>query len=502
MNRNNGKHLLTRRSAVIGMSVSASLLLAPVLKAQESTPESATPAASPAAEPVVESQSTTLMTAAIDNLPEAPFTVRLLRITLEPGAITPMHTHHGPEIDMVESGEVMIRSLGDAPVTRADGSEETSTGDDLTLGVGDMVHFPAEIGMYFENETDSDVVLLSAVIIPVGADYRNERITWVDGEPDTTGISYQKLGDGLVQELDQQAATWTVTDVTLAAKAELPTIAGIGMITPVEGNLSFKVNSGAVQVTRADSEMIQPNALVGTEFSLGDADGAFFPSGMAATSREDEASPLRLLIMEIAPANGVSDDPAQLTFTEGDGTLAGQSQETETGTIVTTTDQNVNVREEPSVDADVVTQLDEGVELEVLEGPEDADDYTWYKIRVNEEDGAEGWVASDFITEVQGQTAETKAEETANDGTASGTDATPSATGEYEIGTTVLTTDENVRLRSEPTTDGDAIDALAKGTELLVTGEPTEADGYTWLPVETEDGVAGYVVIDYVEKAP
>ena len=501
MNRNYGKHLLTRRSAVIGsMSLGTSLLLAPATLAQESTPASATPAASPAAEPVVETQSTPLMAADIDELPEAPFTVRLLRITLEPGAITPMHTHHGPEIDMVESGEVMIRSLGDAPVTRADGSEETSTGDDMTLAVGDMVHFPAEIGMYFENQTDDDVVLLSSVIIPVGADYRNERITWVDGEPDTTGISYQKLGDGLVQELDQQAATWTVNDVTLSASAELPAIAGIGMITPVKGNLSFKVESGAVQVTRADSEMIQPNALVGSEFSLGDADGAFFPAGVAATSREDEANPLRMLAMEIAPANGVGADPATLTFTEGDGTLAGESQETETGTIVTTTDQNVNVREEPSVDADVVTQLDEGVELEVLEGPEEADDYTWYRIRVNEEDGAEGWVASDFITEVQGTTAESQAEE--SDGTASGTDVTPAAAGEFEVGTTVVTNDENVRLRSEPTTDGDAIDALAEGTELLVTGEPEEGDGYTWLPVETEDGVAGYVVIDYVEKAP
>jgi hypothetical protein len=70
------------------------------------------------------------------------------------------------------------------------------------------------------------------------------------------------------------------------------------------------------------------------------------------------------------------------------------------------------------------------------------------------------------------------------------------------VGSQVVTNDENVRLRPEPSAEGEPLNALPQGTVLTVTGEPVEGGEFTWLPVETEDGVAGYIVIDFVEAAP
>lgn len=499
------------KSATMAGLLSASLLLTPVVVAQESTPPSSTPAAStPVASPeaaptVAEPTVTNLMTAQVTELPQAPFTVRMLRITLEPGAVTPMHTHHGPEVDMVESGELTIRSLGEAPVTRADGTAEVSSGENVLLGVNDMVYFPAEVGMYFENTSDQPAVLLSAVVIPVGPDFVNERITWVDGEPDLEGVSYQKLGDGLVQDQPQQAAEWTIQSVELPAGVSVPAAAGIAMVTPIQGNYSFTIDAGMVQVTRAESNMLQPNAVLDTSFSLTDGDAAFFPNGVTATDRTDEQQPLTLLVMNIAPVEGVAATPAELTFNAGDGTIAGGNGEAGAGTTVTTNSDNVNMRADASVNADVVDQIGLGVEMEVLDGPVEADDYVWYQVRVTTEGGSEGWMVAEFIDGV-GAAAETP--ETIGDGT-SGDDAadeavsgTPAAVGEFTVGSTVVTNDENVRLRPATNTDEEALDALPSGTELTVTGEPVEAGDFTWLPVETADGLAGFVVIDFVDLAP
>ncbi len=495
--------VLTRgKYAVLSGLLGAGLLLSPVALAQESTPPAGTPVASPQVAEAAQATVTNLITAQIDEIPEAPFTVRMLRITLQPGAITSMHSHHGPEVDLVESGEVIIRSQGDAPVVRADGTEEVSSGEDVVLGVGDSVHFPAEVGMYFENASDEPVVMLSAVVIPVGPDYVNERITWLEGEPNLEGVSYQKLGDGLVQEQPQTAAEWTIDLVELPPAVPMPAVTGISMITPIQGNFSFTIDAGMVQVTRAESNMLQPNAVLDTTFSLADADAAFFPSGVSATGRANEQQPLTLLIMNIEPEDGVVAEPAEITFSAGDGTVAGSGSEATVGQVVTTNTGDVNMRAEPNVNADVVDQLAAGIELEVLGGPEEADDYVWYQVRVVD-GGSEGWVVADFLDGI-----DTPVADDAGDGTSgdeSGDETTPSSTpqaGEFAVGSTVVTNDENVRLRPEPSAEGEPLNALPQGTVLTVTGEPVEGGDFTWIPVETEDGVAGYIAIDFLEGAP
>jgi uncharacterized protein YgiM (DUF1202 family) len=55
----------------------------------------------------------------------------------------------------------------------------------------------------------------------------------------------------------------------------------------------------------------------------------------------------------------------------------------------------LNIREEPSRQGRIVTSAKEGDELTVLEGPEEAGGYVWWKVRTK--DGEEGWGASEWL---------------------------------------------------------------------------------------------------------
>lgn len=69
-------------------------------------------------------------------------------------------------------------------------------------------------------------------------------------------------------------------------------------------------------------------------------------------------------------------------------------------------------------------------------------------------------------------------------------------TGEA-VGTATVNTD-GVNLRNAASTDGDVVEVLAAGTIITITGDPVEANGYTWLPVSLEDGTSGWVVQDFL----
>jgi hypothetical protein len=68
-------------------------------------------------------------------------------------------------------------------------------------------------------------------------------------------------------------------------------------------------------------------------------------------------------------------------------------------------------------------------------------------------------------------------------------------------GTTVVTIEDGVRMRSDPSVDGEIVDELDKGIELEITGAPEEGDGFTWYPVRNpENDDEGWIVQDFVAE--
>lgn len=55
----------------------------------------------------------------------------------------------------------------------------------------------------------------------------------------------------------------------------------------------------------------------------------------------------------------------------------------------------LNLRQQPTTEAQVVKGVKEGTELLVIEGPTEADGYVWWKLRTP--DGSEGWGATNWL---------------------------------------------------------------------------------------------------------
>jgi quercetin dioxygenase-like cupin family protein/uncharacterized protein YgiM (DUF1202 family) len=494
---------------------------APLASAQDAGTPEASPEASPAASPAAEAQGTppdvqALFVQDFESLPEAPVTVRLLRITLEPGASVPEHTHPGPEFGLVEEGTLSVTPTGDATVSRAGGGSTETVSEATDLNAGDWIVYPAEVGMTFANNTDSNVVILSAVIQPVGEgapisiDYADDTLDEDQTARQTAyvGVSFVVLGDGLLRELPAGQATVAVNLVTLAAGAEFPASDSPVLVSRIDGNLSFTVDSGVVQVTRSADQALAPAAPPGSSYTLGTGDAAFFPFGVNAAPRTNETEAVSYYSLSIVPATAIEGDPAAITFippvetptpeadaTPSDGTTGGDASGLAPGSVVTANDDNVNVRESASIDADVVEQVAAGVEMTILSGPEEADDFTWYEVEINSS-GATGWVVEDFI-----DTPDDVAEEATPEATAEA-NGTPEAVVDFAEGDAVVLNDSDVRLRAEPSIEGEVLDTLDEGTELTIVSGPEEADDFTWYEVETADGeLSGWIVADFLEPA-
>jgi uncharacterized protein YgiM (DUF1202 family) len=161
----------------------------------------------------------------------------------------------------------------------------------------------------------------------------------------------------------------------------------------------------------------------------------------------------------------------------------------------------VNLRAEPSTSADIVDQISSGIEVEVISGPTEADDITWYEVQVNVAGGSQGWMSGEFLDGL----AEPAVEETEpTDAADEGSDGTGTTETTFEVGDTVQLTDDIVRIRAEGNLGGAIINTFDAGTLLEITGEPIDADGYTWYPVELVDDpeTSGWVTVDFLEPAP
>jgi quercetin dioxygenase-like cupin family protein len=509
------RNRLTRTSGTIAATaLAATLLLSSVAQAQDATP-SATPEASPVA--VAEEQApaeiTTLFSHTIESFPEAPVSVRLLRMTLQPGASSPMHTHPGEEFDFVISGTLTVNSEGDATVVSSSGDEVTRALSGDQLVAGDMINFPAGIGMNLINDSDEELVLYSAVFHPINEDVPSTVYTEGDPAPGAfDGLTYEVLGDGQINSFPSGEATVTLDELVIPAGTDLPAQEGASLYSQVDGEFAFAVQEGSVQVSRTDSPGLRPNAAPEQEFTLAPGDGAFFPAGLDAASRADQPGELSILRLSAVPSEPIDSQPAMITFLESEAEPVEEEEaftEIAIGATVVTNAANVNVRAEPSLEGEAVEQLAEGTELTVVDGPQEGDEYTWWQVETTGDDPVVlGWLASDLIELVGGAPEAEATEEPTEEPAAD--EATPAASpeaetdAEFQEGDIVVMTQDNVRIRGEASINAEPIDVFLEGTEFEVTGEPVEADEFTWYPVTlvADDSISGWIAADFIEPAP
>lgn len=85
-------------------------------------------------------------------------------------------------------------------------------------------------------------------------------------------------------------------------------------------------------------------------------------------------------------------------------------------------------------------------------------------------------------------------------GTGTAQPSEPTFEGTLEPGTTVVTTESQVRLRAEPSTSSEIVAEMPAGTVLTITGAPESGSDLTWYPVEDPaTGETGYVAQQLIE---
>jgi uncharacterized protein YgiM (DUF1202 family) len=139
------------------------------------------------------------------------------------------------------------------------------------------------------------------------------------------------------------------------------------------------------------------------------------------------------------------------------------------GQAVVVTADALNVRTDASVDAEIVTTLQNGTWATIVDGPVAGGDYDWYEIAYDDFDG---WVAADFLTDA-------------------------ASTAALASGATVIVNTDALNLRSAAGSASEVVEILDASTEGQVVSGPEAVDDMTWYEVDF-DGVQGWVSRSYL----
>ncbi len=156
---------------------------------------------------------------------------------------------------------------------------------------------------------------------------------------------------------------------------------------------------------------------------------------------------------------------------------------------VATETSGLNVRSQPTTGGSIIATVPKGTAVAVQSGPpREADGYPWVKIKAAHRGQIiEGWVARDFLEPVA-----TSAESTTPDASPRDTSSAAAEGATYRV----ATKSDDLRMRSQPTTEGDNIIVeLPKGTLVTALSDAVQRSGdHEWLKVrasvdgETHDG--------------
>lgn len=133
-------------------------------------------------------------------------------------------------------------------------------------------------------------------------------------------------------------------------------------------------------------------------------------------------------------------------------------------------DGPLNLREEAGTEADVLSQLATGTRLTITDGPESADDYTWYEVQTDA--GDTGWVAGEFLA--------------AGD------------TPIFAAGDEVEVADGPLNVRDDGSLDGNVIEKLATGDTATIVSGPSANGDYSWYEVQLADDSTGWVAGEFL----
>lgn len=140
-----------------------------------------------------------------------------------------------------------------------------------------------------------------------------------------------------------------------------------------------------------------------------------------------------------------------------------ESEEFEIGVSVVVDTDFLNLREQPDLDAAIVTTIGTGVSGTILQGPETANNFTWYEIETDE---ITGWTVGSFLA--TGESGSQERVFAAGDGVYVNTDA--------------------VNLRGEPGLESEVVVVLIQNQAGNVIEGPESADGHTWYQIESAEG--------------
>jgi len=143
------------------------------------------------------------------------------------------------------------------------------------------------------------------------------------------------------------------------------------------------------------------------------------------------------------------------------------------GQIVQVNADSLNMRADASVDAEIVTTLQNGTWAAVVDGPVTGGDYSWYQV---EYDDFTGWVAAEFLVDAAG--------------------ADPLA-----VDSTVIVNTASLNLRSAAGSDSEVVEILEAFAEGQVLAGPETVDDIVWYQVDF-DGAQGWVSRSYLAVPP
>jgi uncharacterized cupin superfamily protein len=332
-----------------------------------------------------------LIEATLSELPPPPAFLRLVRISLQPGAAVPTHRHPGPEFALVESGAVTVVADDELAIARAVGGEERGpSGSTVVLAAGDRVGFPAGVAFSLANAGDGLARLLTLVVLPVGPDRPAGAEVLATPETGDQGVRSQPLGDAVAPGWPAAPVALTVQRETLSAGVAVPAAGGPVMLAVERGFLSFALQTGEYEVSVAGGSP-RPRSAVGVAERLEPGDAVFFPGGVNGLPRAADEGELVLLRVAVVSA----------TQPEREATPAASASPAPLGRLglgdrVLINEDGVRLRAAPSLAADVVDETPTGTAFVITGAPVAGNGLVWYPVASDDGDES-GFIAEAFL---------------------------------------------------------------------------------------------------------